>query len=74
MEKIVEVIELLVDVTKDASDVQEENMEQANALALQLCVIAEENGKFKLKEFLSNTTANGLILGLQVFLNQHGLL
>ncbi len=74
LDEIIGAIKLLVEVTRDVGDTQEKNMTQANALALQLCVTAEENVKFDWKTFLANTSANGLMLGLQVFLHQHGLI
>ena len=74
LKEIVEVITLLVNVTKDASSTMDDDMKQANALALQLCVTSEENEKFDWKTFLANTSINGVMLGLQIFLHQHGLL
>ncbi len=74
VEEIVRIINFLVEITQKANDKQSESMETVNALALQLNLTAEENSKFDWKKFIADTSVNGIFLGIQLYLKQHGLL
>jgi predicted RNase H-like nuclease (RuvC/YqgF family) len=74
LDEINNVINLLVNATREESKNQEDVMEQALALAVQLNVATEENSKVNWKELIANTSINTVLLSLQVFLNQRGLL
>lgn len=74
LQGITDIIESLAEFSKEASEDQEELMKQALSLAVQLNVTAEENGKFNWKETFANTSISAAMVGLQVFLHQHGLI
>lgn len=74
LEEIGSAINILLDVTMESDENQEDMMKQALALAVQLNVAMEDNGKLNWKEVMANTSISSMILALQVFLHQRGLL
>lgn len=74
LQSIADIIESLVEFSKEASEDQEELMKQALSLAVQLNVTVEENGKLNWKEKFANMSISAVMVGLQVFLHQHGLI
>ena len=74
LQAINDVIERLVSISKEMGEDQEELMKQALSLAVQLNVTEEENGKFNWKETFANASISTGMIGLQMFLHQHGLL
>ena len=73
LQEILNTINMLVDLTKETSENQEEMMKQALSLAVQLNVTTEENGKTDWKAIFANTSVSTMLLGLQLYLKQHGL-
>lgn len=72
--KIKDIIDYMAEISKEASENQEDLMKQALDLVLQLNITEEKNGNINWKEFLTNSSVSVVLLGLQVFLHQRGLM
>lgn len=68
------ILSRLFDLEQETGDDQTELLRQATALAVQIDMSINENGKFNWKDFIGNTTSSGLILALQVYLHSKGIL
>lgn len=64
----------LFEIETENRDDQKEFYKQALALAIQIDVSITENGKFDWKDALANTTTSGLLMALQVYFHNKGLL
>ncbi len=71
--EIADILNQLIEVTREANENQEEAMEQALALAVQLNVTAECNGRTKIGDIISQASINSILLAIQIYLKNHGV-
>lgn len=69
-----ELINNLFAMEKENSEEQIELLRQATAIAVQIDMSINENGKFNWKELLANTSSATVFTAIQVFLHSKGLL
>ena len=74
LKESIEVINNLFALEKDNSEEQIELLRQATAIAVQIDMSINENGKFNWKELLANTSSATVFTAIQVFLHSKGLL
>jgi cysteinyl-tRNA synthetase len=74
LNEIKQVLKCLFDVEKENGDDHTELLRQATALAVQIDMSINETGKLNWKELIANNTSNALLMGIQVFLHNKGLL
>jgi uncharacterized protein YoxC len=64
----------LFEYEKDSGEEQNELLRQATALAVQIDMSINENGKFDWKSLFANTNSTGIFMAIQVYLHSKGLI
>lgn len=68
------VLKSLFEFEKEIGNDNNDLLRQATALAVQIDMSINENGKLNWKELLANYTSSAIFMGIQVFLHNKGLL